>query len=319
MTHPLIDQGVMLATASKELAPKALLALEIAQGAGFHFEIKWDGVRCLAHLDQGQVWLRNRRGVDITERYPEVATALQEAFPDETYTLDGEIVAFDEEGLPSFDILSRRDRLIKPDRIKAAMRTIPACFIAFDVLMDRGHDLRQAPYVGRRVVLDGISKELSASSHLRIGPSTENGPSLWQFVDERDMEGLIAKAPHSVYHAGRSPGWVKLKRSSTSSFVVTGYEEGSGRAEGMVGALFIASWDPAISMLVERGKVGTGFTQKMRKSLALQLDAPPYTNPDPLIVEVEYASITKDGSLRFPSFQGIRNDLTIQDCTLERP
>ena len=299
----------MLAMPHSHLGATAEEALEVAKGS--LFEVKWDGVRCLAHVHDGGVILRNRRHVDITDRYPDVARALVEALPEGTHTFDGEIVAFGEDGLPSFDLLARRDRLTKPEKIRATMAKIPACFILFDVLMDRGQDLRPVPLIGRRVVLDDISTTLDTSPHLRIGPATYDGPTIWKFVSDRKMEGLIAKAIDAPYTAGRSGAWVKLKLSSTSSLIVTGYEEGSGRAEGMVGALYLSD-----SAGVQRGKVGTGFSQQDRKDLKAALDNM-RPEDEPMIVEVEYASVTKDGALRFPSFKGVRQDQTPADCKLE--
>jgi bifunctional non-homologous end joining protein LigD len=304
----ILDQAPMLASPHSSIAPSTEQTLaQLVKAGGWNYEVKWDGVRCLAHIADGDVMLTNRNRKDITYRYPEVTEELSVALPTGLWVLDGEIVAFDGDGMPSFDLVARRDRITNLAKVRAQRGKIPVTYLPFDVLYANNQDIRQASYMGRQLHLQARRDELT-TEHMRVGPTSQDGETMWQFVCQRGMEGLIAKRHDSIYHGGRSPEWVKLKRMRRDSFIVTGFQPGTGKHEGKVGALLIGAYRGG--ELVPFGKVGTGFSDGDRENL----EAMRVMGPETLIVEVEHVGVTSGNALRFPSFKGIRSDLTPDQC-----
>lgn len=301
---------VMLATQSKTVAPTPVEAITKLSGEGWWFELKWDGVRCLLHKSGNGITLINRNGRDITERYPDLVEAGR-TLPYEQVCLDGEIVAFDASGRPDFTLLASRDRITSAAKAKAKAETLPVYFMAFDLLAIDSHDYRSSPYEIRRKVLEEVRDE-NTSPRVKIGIASQNGDVMWQFVQDRTLEGLVAKKPHSPYVPARSPAWIKIRRTVSVSCVVTGYEPGTGWADGLVGALTLGLLDGPT--LVDVGKVGTGFSKKERKELLRY-----FSNGRPsedLVVEVEFQELSNDGRMRFPSYRGIRTDVPPTACDI---
>lgn len=304
---------VMLAEPTpKGTEPTDLLA-RLTEAGEWLFDTKWDGVRCLARLGgKSTATLTNRNGVDITYRYPDVVASLL-ATDMTDVTLDGEIVAFNPDGVPDFNLVAKRDRQTTVDGAKRAARTVPVAYIVFD-LLDWGGDLRETPLAGRLAMLDHVLVTNRIVSRSII---STDALLLWEQVDKFGLEGVIAKQTASVYLPGRQPSWIKIKRQCHISAIVTGWEEGKGHRANRVGALTLGLYDPDGSV-VEVGKVGTGFTDDDLEQAATLIEQKVSQFGSDLVVDVTYGNLTTDGRLRFPSFRGFRSDVNPTDCTTEQ-
>lgn len=311
MTDPFVP---MLAHPHKTIHADVKQALDtlISQGKCL-FDLKWDGVRCIAYVDKGSVRLINRRMVDITFRYPEIVAALSAAYPDVYRVLDGEIICLGDNGYPEFARIHRRDAQQSAASAARLVAELPATFMGFDILQLDGDDVRQMPYAGRQALLH---REVSGRFEdfepiLDLSATWDDGNEAWDFVNKHRLEGLIAKQKTSQYQPGRSHAWVKLKPTSSVSCLVTGYEPGEkgGALEHTMGALHIAVLDSA-GEIRSVGKVGTGFKVTERHRIKALLDS-----GQSLIVEVEYQEVSPAGQLRFPSYKGERTDVELLDCT----
>ncbi|MGH8732993.1 MAG: DNA ligase D, partial [Burkholderiales bacterium] len=285
---------------------------------GWMWEPKLDGYRVLAFLNGGKVTLRSRRGLELAKTFPGVAAAIAEQGVD--MILDGELVAFDDKGKPSFNALQNRFQL-KTDRdIAAAEKATPVVFYAFDLLHFGGVDLRKAPYVDRRRYL---AQCLLPSPLVQLVHAADNGVELYAAALESGFEGVIGKRKQSSYEAGkRSSSWVKVKSTQSAEFVVGGYTKGKG-ARTPLGALLIGYWEGR--KLRYASHVGSGFDDRTLKQMQARLeplrrkscpfDEKPVLNapttwvePD-AIIEVKFQGWTDDGSLRAPVFLRLRDDL----------
>jgi bifunctional non-homologous end joining protein LigD len=318
---------------------------------GWAFEIKWDGVRALAYCDGGTPRIASRRGQDASARYPELA-GLGRAVGGRNAILDGEVVAFDEAGRPSFQTLQRRMGLTRPEMIRRRSEQFPVSFVAFDLLQLDGKPLLGEPYERRRerlcdLGLDGESWR--APAH-RIG----DGPAFLEAARAQGLEGIVCKRLGSPYRPGRrSSDWLKIRARLRQEFVVGAYMPGEGGRGGSVGSLQVGYWDrtpeEAVSTgspqrLVYAGGVGTGFTQEMLRRLRALLeplrvaDMPFEVGEDPrlkyrgrarqrgsgpvwveplLVCEVEFTEWTFEGTLRQPSFKGLRDDKVPREVVRE--
>ena len=291
--------GVMLATRGTTADLKR---------AGWVFELKVDGIRCVATIDSGVVELRSRSGGDITAKYPEVVTGLAKLCPVGRLVLDGEIACTDDHGLPSWPLTHKRNAQTRSFAQWAQQS--PASFFAFDVLHARGDDIRGRSYRDRRTVLESLDWQL----HTQLVPASENAEAMWEFVVANEMEGLVAKDPAGIYVglARRSAAWVKIKRRQTVSCMVGGYDRGDGARASSFGALHLFLVDPVHGTLVQVGKVGSGFNNRELKEVSRRLATPP------LIVEVEYLDVSPSLVLRQPTFLHVRDDLEPADCTTDQ-
>ncbi len=288
------------------------------------FELKYDGVRCLLRRERGRIRLQGRSGRDETLRYPELqSTATGLAAP--SVLLDGEVVALDEQGRPSFAKIQRRIQL-KPKEAALAVESTPVVFMAFDLLFAKGHDLRRLPLRTRKQALRQL---LSDGPQLRYADEVwEQGEALFQEVSRRQLEGVMAKRADSVYATGkRSRDWLKIKARRTQDCVICGYLPGQGRRQDL-GALILGVY--AEGRLEPAGKVGTGFSERLLSQLRrdldrLSTDSPPWTtkNVGPrgavwvsprLVCEVEHAGWTATQRLRQPSFRVLRPDVPASAC-----
>jgi len=307
----------------------ATLAERAPAGKDWCFEIKYDGVRVLARRDGEDVKMIGRSGEDITKRYPEVAAGLAGlAVPH--FLVDGEIVAADESGKPSFERLQARMRLNKPRDIQAAMERVPVRGIFFDVLSLEGHDLRKLPLAER--------KELLARLVPPIGPVQrsdfilEQGPAFLEAASELGLEGIVAKRLSSSYQPRRSTDWIKIKCQRRQEFVIGGYTDPKG-SRARFGALHIGIYEG--KKLVYVTKVGTGFDDKLLDAIAKKLEplarkTSPFDVDSPagrdshwvepsLVCEVRFTEWTREGGLRHPTFLGLRDDKKPEDCRREEP
>lgn len=291
-------------------------------------EPKLDGVRAIATVAGGVVTITGRAGNAITNRYPALAAALARQ-PAAEIVLDGEIVAADEHGVPSFELLQRRMQLVNPVEIASADRQLPVTFYAFDLLSIDGIDLRDCALIERKRLLRSM---VLPSNQLRVvEPIDATLDAALDAVEALGLEGLVAKRADSRYEAGqRSAAWRKVKLRRTGDFLVVGFTEGTGERRATFGSLALAVHEGRTLRYV--GQVGTGFDANALRALRKHLDtlvtkqaarltaaesAPPMTRVRPaLVVEVAFAEATSGGQLRAPVFLRARTDKPATDVTV---
>jgi bifunctional non-homologous end joining protein LigD len=282
------------------------------------YEIKYDGVRVLAALDGERVELYGRAGQLFTARYPEVVTALR-ALPLRDFVLDGEVVALDEDGRPSFQRLQNRMHLTRPPDVERARAAYPVSAIFFDALALDGRDLRGLPLAERKACL---ALTLPARGVIRYGDHVaERGEDFYEAAAAQRLEGILAKRADSRYVGGRSREWLKIKCHLRQEFVIGGWTDPQG-ARGGFGALHLGVYDDGA--LVYVGKVGTGFDDKTLRAVLERLKSharatSPFARGTPagrghhwveptLVAEVRFTEWTEQGGIRHPAFLGLRDD-----------
>ena len=282
--------------------------------SGWMFEVKWDGVRALLTWD-GSVSLRSRSGRDITAVYPEMG-GFSHSGP---CVLDGEIVAFDEVGRPSFADLQRRMNLAGKIKVAEAVRAVPVTYVAFDLLYD-GQDVTAWPIEQRLQRLASI--ELPAPL-VRSEVVETDGEALFAAVVGEGLEGIVAKRHGSLYRPGvRSPDWRKVPHLRAVRAVVGGFTSGDGGRTGTFGSLLLGLW--AGERLRWIGSVGTGFDDASLRAIRsaldeMTVDGCPFDSvaelpadstwvAPHLVARVEFKEWTKAGRLRAPSFKGFVPD-----------
>ncbi len=279
-------------------------------GAGWLFDSKWDGIRAIAHVENGVLTLVNRRGTDITFRYPDLSAAFADEYAGKTLTLDGEIIVFDREsGRPEFKWAHQRDAFGPGRKLDIARwaQAYPATYVAFDCLYSqRDGDIRTQPLHRRLQVL---VNHVVTSSAVRRSIWTTDGHQMLATVEQFGLEGTIAKRADSRYRAGRSSHWVKMKPKRSISALVTGWEAGEGWRAEYFGALTIAVYDEH-GVQVDLGKVGSGFSRDDLNILDPLVKAQKPGDEPLIVIEVEYQERQPGtGVLRFPTFKGIRGDI----------
>jgi len=302
-------------------------AAAIVEQPGWLFEPKLDGGRVVAHVEGGRTILRYRSLLDCTHAFPEVTEALA-ALPAHA-VLDGEVCAFDENGVPSFAEVAPRFHLKKARDVTVARSLAPVSFLAFDILGLEGHDLTSLPIETRR---DLLKAALPSSSVIRLVDAYEDGPALLAFAREHGLEGIVAKRKGSPYVEGprRTDYWKKVKFERETDLVVLGWTEGEGSRREF-GALEVGAYDG--EHLVSVGRVGSGFNERSVKALLRLLRENEASEPacemrdlkagtrfvhPALVVSVRFSGVTRDGSLRFPVFRGVRTDIAQESCVLPR-
>jgi bifunctional non-homologous end joining protein LigD len=284
------------------------------------YEIKWDGVRALAFVSGGRVRLTNRNERDVTARYPEVRP-LGEALGAREVLLDGEIVAF-EDGRPSFQRLQSRMHLASEAQVRRMADRQPVVYVIFDLLHLDGRPLIARPYEERRALL--LELGLAGPAWQVPGHHVGDGAAMLEASRAQGLEGIVAKRIDCPYEPGRrGRHWIKIKNVRQSDVVVGGWTPGEGGRSSTLGALAIGFYDDE-GELHYAGKVGSGFThaeltrvQRLLEPLAREdspftgRQPPKGTRPvDPeLVAVVEYRDITNSGTLRAPTYKGLRDDL----------
>jgi bifunctional non-homologous end joining protein LigD len=288
------------------------------------FELKLDGYRILAETGTGGARLRTRNGRDANPSFPEIVRALS-ALPYRHLVLDGEIVALDDHGRPSFQRLQQRARFLRPAEIRQAGLQHPVVYYVFDLLAFEDCDLRSLPLRERKALLRRILP--AAGSVAFLDHFETEGERLFTEVERMGLEGLVAKRADSVYRGGRSPAWLKIRTERTGDFVVVGYTDPQGSRTGF-GALQVA--DLVDGTLTYAGRVGSGFTEAQltevhRALLEARRDTPACQGPLPagddtawvepaLVCEVRYKEWTEEGLLRQPVFLRFREDKLPEEC-----
>lgn len=285
------------------------------------FEMKWDGVRAVVYVEAGVARVLTRNDRDVTATYPELS-ALGASLGGTDVVLDGEIVALDSAGRPSFGELQQRMHVKAPG--SALRRRVPVTFLAFDVLHTDGRSLLRASYDERRTALSGLGLD---GPHWATPPAFEgDGAAALAASQAQGLEGVIAKRRDSAYEPGRrSRAWVKVKHLRMQEVVVGGWRGGEGRRAGGIGSLLLGVPDDE-GALRYAGHVGTGFTARMLDDLAARMKplartTSPFADDVPrahardahwvsprLVGEVIFTEWTRDGRLRHPSWRGLRAD-----------
>ncbi|WP_437820118.1 DNA ligase D [Sorangium sp. So ce1078] len=293
-------------------------------GEGWLYEVKFDGYRMLAQLRGGRVTLLTRRGQDWTERFAGVRDDLAR-LPAREAVLDGEIVVVGRDGVTDFQALQNALSDGNDGREGRLM------YFVFDLLYLDGRDLRGCTQVTRKRALEALLAESPEEGTLRYTEHLEeDGAAVFQHACKLGIEGVIAKRPEAPYRSGRGNSWLKVKCGKRQEFVIVGFTEPTGARQGL-GAILVGV--NKSGKLTYAGKVGTGFTSKTLTSLRSRLESIERAKPafpgaprmrgvhwvEPrLIAEVHFSAWTRDGRLRHPSFEGLREDRTPESVTVER-
>jgi bifunctional non-homologous end joining protein LigD len=312
----------MLAVLSDELPP---------EDGSWAYEMKWDGVRTVIYLGRDRLKAMSRNDIDMIGSYPELRDlALPKKWGE--VVLDGEIVAMDRSGRPSFERLQSRMHVGDAARARHLAESTPVTFLAFDILRRKGKSVLKLPYVERRRQLEELALDGPA---WKTPPYwSENGADVLQAARHQQLEGVLAKQIQSLYYPGRRfKGWLKVKNLRTQEVLIAGWTPGEGSRQGTIGALLLGI--PGEGGLRYAGKVGTGFTQRALRELADTLEAlaqpgSPLVDDAPrkdvvganwvrprIVGEVRFSEWTQDGRLRHPAWRGLRPDKSPSDVVLE--
>jgi bifunctional non-homologous end joining protein LigD len=292
------------------------------------YEIKWDGVRAIGYVDGGRLRLASRNGRDVTHRYPELRE-LGRALGSRQAVLDGEVVAFDPDGRPSFQRLQGRMHLTSEHAVRRLAEREPVSYVIFDLLYLDGRLLLDRPYAERRERL--LELGLNGPRWQTPAHHLGDGPAMLEASRAQGLEGVLAKRIDSQYVPGRrSNAWIKVKNVRRADAVIGGWLPGEGNRSGRIGALVVGYFDD--DGLRYAGRVGTGFTQtelaRLQELLApLQRETSPFTGRQPpretgfvepeLVCSVEYSEWTNARTLRQPSYKGLRDDVSPEDVTFD--
>lgn len=307
----------MLATASATLP---------ADQERWAFEFKWDGIRAVVHWDGRRVRIETRTLRDVTHAYPELH-GLGAALGPAPAVLDGEVVALDAAGVPSFQRLQERMHVADPRLAARKAADVPVAWFAFDLLWRDDEDLTSLPWTERRSRLEDL--EVSGSGAAVPPGLVGEGDAAFAAAQRRGLEGVVAKRLDSRYlEGGRSTAWLKIKVLEREEFVVGGWLPGEGGRSGRIGSLLVGR-PRSDGTLDYHGAVGTGFTAAELERLGARLaplvrPSPPFATAVPrhrdavyvepvVVIDVEYRERTSVGILRHPSYKGERIDKSPAD------
>jgi bifunctional non-homologous end joining protein LigD len=292
------------------------------------FEPKYDGVRALAYVTRNTLEIVTRKQNEVSYRYPELR-ALPRHVKGEA-VLDGEIISLDEHGRSNFQQLQQRLGLQSQKDIEERAKKWPASYAVFDILWHEGRDLRRLPLAERRAHLERVVR---AGSPVILAPQVvRNGEKMFREAMRRGLEGIIAKDLHAPYDAGRSKRWLKIKTVRRMEVVIAGWTE-PRRTRPYLGALIVGLYgdDKKLHWV---GNVGGGFMYESLEQVYTQLqplargESPlvePVRSTEPihwveprLVCEVRFGEWTRDGHMRMPIFEGLRDDKRPEECRMER-
>jgi bifunctional non-homologous end joining protein LigD len=296
------------------------------------FEIKWDGYRAITFIEDGDARLVSRNHNDLTPRFPEMR-ALPKFLTAKTAILDGEVVALDDQGRPSFSLMQQRTGVRSHGRQTALRGDLPILYYAFDLLYLDGYDLRHVALEERKRVLRGILTDgeiVRYSDHF-----AGQGIALFELAKQKGLEGIIAKKSSSSYEERRNREWQKIKITQTVDCVIGGYTDPEGSRQ-YFGSLMLGLYDKK-KRLIHVGNAGTGFDQALLREIAqtlkkIETNANPFTGPtEPKkahwvrptrVAEVKFSEWTHETNegglkLRAPVFMGLREDKHPEDCSFE--
>ena len=303
-------------------------------GPDWLFEIKWDGYRAVAFLDHGKMRLVSRNQNDLTARYPELKD-LPQFVKAKQAILDGEVVALDAEGRPSFSLMQQRTGFRPGGRRGPANSDVAVLYYAFDLLYLDGYDLRRGALEARKGAL--ASSLLPGDSVRYSDHYEERGKALFEMARQKGLEGILAKKRDSVYQEQRSREWLKIKIRRRMECVIGGYTDPEG-SRPYFGSVVLGLYDKK-GRLIHVGQAGSGFTQKSLADIwkllkKLETKQNPFhgevealrevhwVKPQ-LVAEIEFAEWTHGSAgssapkLRAPVFLGLRDDKDPRECVLE--
>lgn len=298
------------------------------------YEIKWDGYRAVAFVDGKSIRLVSRNQTDLTSAYPELHEIVSHIKAG-TAVLDGEIVALDDDGRPSFSLMQQRTGVGEGGRrIRRTRDDIPVVYYAFDLLYLDGYDLMQADLEARKRLLASVltPDDLFRYSDHYIG----RGTALFEAAAQRGLEGIVAKRRRSCYEQKRSRDWLKIKIVKRQECVIGGYTDPRGSRENF-GSIVLGLYDDK-GRLIPVGQAGSGFTEQTHAQMwkrlhALATSRNPffgevesdrqvhYVKPE-LVAEIKFTEWTHEGQsggvkMRAPVFQGLRFDKKASACKFE--
>jgi bifunctional non-homologous end joining protein LigD len=304
-------------------------------GAEWLFEIKWDGYRAIAFIEDGKLRLVSRNQNELTQRFPELKD-LPKSVRAKSAILDGEVVALDDEGRASFSLMQQRTGFRPGGRRGAAKADVPVLYYAFDLLYLDGYDLRKVALEERKRKLASV---LVSGDSVRYSDHYEKqGKALFEMARAKGLEGILAKKRDSIYQERRTSEWLKIKITRRLECVIGGYTEPEG-SRAHFGSVVLGLYDKQ-GRLIHVGQAGSGFDQqsldevwKLLKKLETRknpfhgeveaLRKVYWVKPE-LVAEIEFAEWTGGTSagsgpkLRAPVFLGLRDDKDPKDCRLEQ-
>jgi bifunctional non-homologous end joining protein LigD len=313
----------MLATATDRLP---------ADDSAWAFELKWDGVRAVVRVDGDGVAARSRNDLDITRAYPELQQLSEVAGLRPGAVLDGELVAFDRDGQPSFERLQQRMHVADAAKAQRLAASVPVRLLVFDLLHLGRRSLLDQAFRDRRARLQGLAIEVPGAT---TPPSWMGGGADVLAVSKAQrLEGVVIKRLDSAYQPGvRSKSWLKLKNVRMQEVVIGGWRPGAGRRSGAIGSLLVGV--PSSAGLDYVGHVGTGFTDLALRMIEdalhpLQRESSPFAAPLPtadrrdarwveprLVGEIVFTEWTREGRMRHPSWRGLRPDKRVEEVVRE--
>jgi bifunctional non-homologous end joining protein LigD len=299
------------------------------------FEIKWDGYRAIAFIENGEVRLVSRNQNELTARYPELKD-MPDFIKAKTAILDGEVVALDADGRASFSLMQQRTGFRPGGKRAAEKADVPVLYYAFDVLYLDGYDWRRVPLEERKKKL---ASTLEPGDSLRYSDHYEaQGKALFEIARDKKLEGILAKKRNSYYEERRSREWLKIKIRQQMECVIGGYTDPEG-TRAHFGSLVLGLYDEQ-EHLIHVGQVGSGFDQKLLTEISkvlgkMETKKNPFygevealrkvswVKPE-LVAEIEYAEWTEGANtgsgpkLRAPVFLGLRDDKDPKECTFDQ-
>jgi bifunctional non-homologous end joining protein LigD len=305
----------------------AQISDRLPRGEDWLFEVKWDGVRAIALIENESLRLQSRTGNRSERQYPELAVIPNQVAA-ETAVLDGEIAALDAKGVAQFHLIQPRIMNADPNSISHMARSAPVVYFAFDLLYLNGYDLRGVRLDERRKLLEQV---VEPDSVFRVSTAFPGaGEEMLEAARENGLEGLIAKNAGSLYESKRSREWLKIKIVTQQEFAIGGFTAAQGERSHF-GALVLGVYQDGKLNWV--GNTGTGFDQKTLTYLASRLNplitekCPFAVRPKPdrgmtwvkpeLVAQVKFANWTPDNRLRAPVYLGLREDVKPADAVRE--
>lgn len=297
----------------KNISPMLLYETQPFDDKDYIYELKLDGIRCLAYIDAKSVNLRNKRNKDVTAIYPELAE--MNKCVKKRVILDGELVVLDKDGKPDFYALQRRSLMADSFKIGLSARNAPVQFVAYDIIYFDGQDLTDKPLTERKAILSKAVKEgynLSVSRYIE-----EMGTAFFEIAKAQELEGIVAKRKGGLYHIGkRTRDWLKIKVMQDEDLLVLGYQPDE---DGKVKDLILGYYDEE-GKLQCRGKVYLGISEEERRiieNFAMQNRIQKtwfgkYKNAvwlkPQLVGTAHFMHETQSGGMRQPVWKGLRTD-----------
>ena len=326
---PRLPEGAVKADMPVSMGPMtATLVDQPPVGDEWLYEVKWDGVRGLCFIQNGQVRILSRTGNRCDQQYPELSV-LPHYVHGDTAILDGEIAVLDANGRPTFSMIQPRIAVADPNSIAHLSRKTPVTLFVFDLLYLNGYDLRQCALIDRKKLLGEV---IEGTEHIRLsGHFLANGKEMLEAARQSGLEGIVAKRLDSKYESRRSREWLKIKVVNDQEFVIGGFTHGE---RAFFSSLVLGLYEAG--KLIHAGQVGTGFNDRSLQEIYKKLeplitDKSPFANkpnrvlrkmtwvrPE-MVAQIKYLEFTNDGILRAPVFLGLRNDKNPKECIREVP